>query len=239
MSQPYGVIARLLVTSVACVASACASASKPDLVNRDYPPPVLTERGTEIGLSSWYGPGFEGKSTASGEPYDADAMTAAHRTLPLGTEVEVTDRATHRSIVVRINDRGPYVTDRVLDLSYAAARALGVVERGVAEVELRPRGKSRAVWSEVRYCVQIGVYRERGRADASLTRVRKAGLPAFLDASLSSHPVYRVRVGPYPDRNQAYRVSRKLEQRGFSTLIVELGPSPDTTREARPSKKGS
>jgi len=91
----------------------------------------------EVGIASWYGPGFHGKTTASGEPYDMYAFTAAHKTLPFGTVVRVVDLATGRSVVVRINDRGPFVAGRIIDLSYAAAEALGILEQGTARVGLQ------------------------------------------------------------------------------------------------------
>jgi len=86
------------------------------------------------GQASWYGPGFHGRRTASGEIFDTRAMTAAHRTLPFGTQIRVTNRKTGRSAVVRINDRGPYAHGRIIDLSKASAEALGI--SGVAPVEL-------------------------------------------------------------------------------------------------------
>jgi peptidoglycan lytic transglycosylase len=89
------------------------------------------------GLASWYGPRHQGRRMASGGSFDMYALTAAHRTLPLGTRVRVTSLENGREIVVRITDRGPYAPDRVIDLSYAAAKALGLVERGVAQVRLQ------------------------------------------------------------------------------------------------------
>lgn len=91
----------------------------------------------QVGDASWYGPGFHGRKTASGEVYDMNELTAAHKELPLGTEVEVTNLTTGKSIVVRINDRGPFHGDRVLDLSRAAAKELGVIKQGTAEVSIR------------------------------------------------------------------------------------------------------
>lgn len=90
----------------------------------------------EVGIASWYGPGFQGRTTANGELYDMFAYTAAHKTLPFGTVVKVVDLNTGRSVVVRINDRGPFVPGRIIDLSYAAAVELGIVERGTARVGL-------------------------------------------------------------------------------------------------------
>jgi rare lipoprotein A len=91
----------------------------------------------QLGVASWYGPGFHGKRTASGEIYDMYAMTAAHKTLPFGTIVKVVDLDTGRSVIVRINDRGPFVPGRIIDLSYAAAKELGMVEKGLARVGLK------------------------------------------------------------------------------------------------------
>lgn len=90
----------------------------------------------QVGLASWYGPGFHGRTTASGERFDQNDLTAAHRKLPLGTEVKVTNLQNGRSIVVEINDRGPYIDGRVIDVSKAAARRLGIVEEGVAKVRI-------------------------------------------------------------------------------------------------------
>ncbi len=89
-----------------------------------------------MGTASWYGTYFEGRPTASGEPYDMYELTAAHRTLPLGTWVKVTNLRNHRWVLVRINDRGPVPTDRIIDLSYSAARILKMSGRGLAKVRL-------------------------------------------------------------------------------------------------------
>jgi rare lipoprotein A len=90
----------------------------------------------QVGLASWYGPGFHGRKTASGERFDQNDLTAAHRKLPLGSEVRVTNLENGRSITVEINDRGPYIDGRVIDLSKAAAGRLGIIEDGVAEVRI-------------------------------------------------------------------------------------------------------
>lgn len=97
------------------------------------------------GWASWYGPGFNGNASASGEIFNQNAMTAAHRSLPFGTQVQVTNLDNGRSVVVRINDRGPYVGDRVIDLSAGAARLIGVVQSGIAPVRLEVLERRRAV----------------------------------------------------------------------------------------------
>ena len=91
----------------------------------------------EVGIASWYGPGFDGNYTASGEIYDMNGISAAHKTLPFGTVVRVVDLETGRSVVVRINDRGPFVEGRIIDLSRGAAEELGIIDKGIARVGLR------------------------------------------------------------------------------------------------------
>jgi len=94
---------------------------------------------TQVVTASWYGPGFHGQATASGEPFNQHALTAAHRTLPLGTEAKVTNLETGQSVMVTINDRGPYVPGRHLDLSQAAAKQIGLLKKGVAKVKLEAK----------------------------------------------------------------------------------------------------
>jgi rare lipoprotein A len=90
----------------------------------------------EVGYAAWYGPGFHGKRTASGEIYNMYDLTAAHKTLPFGTIVKVYNLENGRSVVVRINDRGPFVKGRIIDLSYGAAKKLGMIEKGVVRVRI-------------------------------------------------------------------------------------------------------
>jgi len=104
-------------------------------------PKEVSVNHTQLGLASWYGPGFHGKKTSSGEYYNMYALTAAHKTLPLGTLVMVENLKTHKSVVVKINDRGPFVANRVIDCSYLAAKKIGLVKDGVAPVKLTVVGK--------------------------------------------------------------------------------------------------
>jgi rare lipoprotein A len=92
---------------------------------------------TQTGYASWYGPGFHGKKTANGEIYNQNALTAAHKTLPLSTTVKVTNLENNKSITLRVNDRGPYYGNRILDLSKEAAKQLGVLQKGVAKIQLQ------------------------------------------------------------------------------------------------------
>ena len=91
----------------------------------------------EVGIASWYGPGFDGNLTANGEVYDMNGISAAHKTLPFGTIVRVVEFSTGKSIVVRINDRGPFIEGRIIDLSKGAARELGIIDKGITKVGLR------------------------------------------------------------------------------------------------------
>jgi rare lipoprotein A len=99
----------------------------------------------QFGVASWYGKFFQGKTTASGQPYNEFSMTCAHRTLPLGSLLRVTNLRNHKSVVVRVNDRGPVPEDRVIDLSYAAAESLGFSQRGIAPVKVELIGPSSEV----------------------------------------------------------------------------------------------
>src|SRR5215470_6781502 len=117
-----GLVAALVVALAACSTT------------RPVTPPVV--EGRQEGVASWYGPGFHGKRTANGEIYDQYELTAAHQTLPLGTRALVTSLTNGRSVEVRINDRGPFVGDRIIDLSYAAARVVGMIGPGTMPVRV-------------------------------------------------------------------------------------------------------
>src|SRR5215470_1896666 len=110
------------------VASGCT------LFREPAPPPIVN--GVQVGVASWYGPGFHGNRTANGEIYDQYELTAAHPSLPLGTRVMVTNLANGRAVEVRINDRGPFVDNRVIDLSYGAARVIGMIGPGTSPVRI-------------------------------------------------------------------------------------------------------
>jgi rare lipoprotein A len=128
---------------------------------------------TEVGYASWYGPGFQKRNAANGQPYDMNAMTAAHRTLPLSTIVRVTDVKTGDSVLVRITDRGPFVGDRVIDLSRAAARRLSVFQKGVALVRIEVLETPAPIKEGGRWCVQIGAFsdsRDATQLKEKLTR---------------------------------------------------------------------
>src|SRR5205807_1310714 len=126
---------------------------------------------TEVGYASWYGPGFQKRNAANGQPYDMNAMTAAHRTLPLNTIARVTDVKTGDSVLLRITDRGPFVGDRVIDLSRAAARRLSVYQHGTALVRIEVLETPSPIKSGGRWCVQIGAFPDPSDASKLKTKL--------------------------------------------------------------------
>ena len=171
----------------------------------------------ERGVASWYGPGFHGRYTASGERYDMRAMTAAHQTLPFGTLVEVRNLENGAVARVRINDRGPFKKNRILDLSQAAAQALGILGPGTALVELVAVGREPP---EPRaFVVQVGAFQEEGLADDLAARLR-SDFPAV--AVRSDSVWYRVQVGEFTDRDAAEARLARLRELGFGALVVPL-----------------
>ena len=132
MTRRRRVLVRLGLVSLTLVLVGCAATKRPGGPGTAAPEP--TKR--IVGLASWYGQRHQGRPTASGEAYDMNRLTAAHRTLPFGTRLRVTNVENGRSVVVRVNDRGPHVPGRVLDLSLGAAKALGMVSEGVGRVEV-------------------------------------------------------------------------------------------------------
>jgi rare lipoprotein A len=206
--------------------------------------PKQSSRGyVERGIASWYGPKFHGRKTSSGERYDMHQMTAAHKTLPLPTYTLVKNLENGRSAVVKVNDRGPFVDDRIIDLSYAAAKKLGVDQKGTARVEvvsIDPRDhdgkvpKLRRVAAErhqqpraaTPLYVQVGAFGTRDNAEQLRRRltgllqdpvqVRAAG-----EGPASGAPrLYKVRVGPVASRSDADNLSRKLASLGIARPLL-------------------
>jgi rare lipoprotein A len=159
----------------------------------------------ERGVASWYGPTFHGGNTSSGEPYNMYGMTAAHKTLPLPTYARVTNLANGRSVVVRINDRGPFVANRIIDLSYTAAAKLNMLRDGTAMVEVQALAPgapqvpavTMAAATQTQLYVQTGAFADPANAERELGRLQAAGLAsAFVIPPPAGSQLYRVRVGP-------------------------------------------
>jgi rare lipoprotein A len=210
------------------------------------------------GIASWYGKDFHGKRTSSGAIYDMHELTAAHKTLPLPSLVRVTNLDNGRSVVVTVNDRGPFVKDRLIDLSYAAANELGIVQAGTGRVEVQAlAGLSGAgpvvvkgtgsgpgapgtsvaptlVPAQQMY-MQVGAFSDAGNADRLKAQLESNGLPDVVirrDSSVS--PVlYRVRIGPIADSSAYDRLASRVEslRLGNPRLVTE---APDTVSYSRP-----
>lgn len=180
-----------------------------------------TPFGVERGVASWYGPGFDGRMTASGERYDMRAATAAHRTLPFGTVLEVRNLDNGLSTRVRINDRGPFMKERIIDLSLTAAHAIGMVGPGTARVELRTLVLGPG---ERHYVVQLGAFQERALADALVGRLRGD----YPDVLVRSDEVWhRVQLGSFDSQEEAEELQRRLARRGYAALVVAASvPTP-------------
>ena len=184
--------------------SAAASTLQPAIHGR----PVSTE----VGLASWYGPPYAGRKGADGTVYDQNAMTAAHLTLPLGTIVRVTNLTTNQSAAVRITDRGPFVRGRIIDLSLAAAKAIGVYRAGVARVRVEAYA-SATPEPAGRWCVQVGAFSRQKDAvklkDQLSRRYTTARVIEF--AGPTGH---WVRVNPQqPDKAHAAQVAESIHSR--------------------------
>jgi len=178
----------------------------------------------EIGVASWYGPGFHQIRTSTREPYDMYGMTAAHKTLPLPAYVRVTNLQNGRSVVVRVNDRGPFVGNRIIDLSYTAAAKLDMLRNGTAMVEVRSVGPTTpaipasapAAASGATLYVQAGAFADPANADRLATKLQVGGYGKVFvrDDVIAGRKYYRVRIGPVPDVPEFDRIVSALEQAG-------------------------
>ncbi len=184
---------------------------------------------TQKGLASWYGKPYHGRRAASGEIYNMHEMTAAHRTLPFGTWVRVTRRDTGDSVVVRINDRGPFVKGRIIDLSYAAAKKIGLVRDGVAPVRLKvvgrgeSSGKAGKRHGESRGCfwVQVGAFADPANAQRVRDRLVSEGEHAVIVEGPGG--THRVRVGPFSDEKKAKKAWKRLRHDWPSSALLRCG----------------
>lgn len=202
---------------------------------RDYVPATSLRPYKERGLASWYGRKFHNQKTSTGEPYDMYGMSAAHPTLPLPSYARVTNLANGRSVVVRVNDRGPFHPGRIIDLSYAAAHRIGIAQNGSGEVEVESVFASGApptplpplqtvaasepavatpipVGQEAGgYAVQLGAFANNVNAQAFVEHVANQIAPLGVEANVHEQGgLYRVSVGPYPTRDEARRTADRL-----------------------------
>ena len=196
----------LVASIVIAMLAACSGAPKP-VYFPGYPIGFV-----ERGVASWYGPGFHGNKTANGERYDMHQLTAAHRTLPLGSIAVVRSMSTGRQVTVRINDRGPFARGRVLDLSLAGAHALGMIGAGTDQIELRVVGYQGRTTDMGFLRVQVGSFSDQQNALNLLERVKpfySGGRIQFVD--LPEGRRYRVQIGQFSREAQAEDAVSHLE----------------------------
>jgi len=199
----------------------------------------------QIGTASWYGTQFHEKRTSSGEPYDMLAMTAAHKTLPLPTYVEVTNLANHRTIIVKVNDRGPFSSNRIIDLSYVAAKKLGMLGRGTAHVKIKALNpytyvemaakkinhaaptiastvKQHASSAAHYVYLQAGAFANRSYAVKLKNRIAsRLSFPVRVANPQTNSKLYRVQIGPLRDTASANEVSQNLKSMGIHTHKIQ------------------
>jgi rare lipoprotein A len=169
----------------------------------------------QTGMASWYGGEFHGKKTANGEIFNTYEFTAAHKELPFNTVVTVTNLTNGKTVKVRINDRGPFVAGRVIDLSYAAAKELGMVEAGTSRVKIATEDFENL---EIRYSIQVGAFRNLTYANALIERLQGEGFEPV--ALLTNTGVTRVLIEGVREEDLLPLVS-KLENLGYRNLLVK------------------
>jgi rare lipoprotein A len=217
-----GVVARYRTTvlatcTVAAVLTACGGPPPVREFSPGYPVGY-----TERGVASWYGPGFHGNRTANGERFDMNQMTAAHRTLPIGSILSVRSLTNGRQVTVRVNDRGPFARGRILDLSQAAAQSLAMTANGTDSIELKVvafQGRPGA-FGFLR--IQVGSFAELANAQALAARLKgRYGEVRIVPVELASGKFYRVQVGQYGTERQAQAIADDLDARfNVESLII-------------------
>lgn len=185
------------------------------------------EGATQIGEASWYGDKEHKNRTASGERFNKYAYTAAHKSLPFDTIVRVTNLTNGKDVVVKINDRGPFVDGRIIDLSYQSAKSIGLIKTGVAKVKVEvlstPSKRTSSLFRAL-YTVQVGSFSSKVNAESIKTDINKVSkdYARIEPVEFEGNTYYRVRVGMFSNRSQAEELSRQLKSYGYTgTIFVE------------------
>jgi peptidoglycan lytic transglycosylase len=189
------------------------------------PSPASESRISQTGIASWYGPGFHGKATASGVIYNQNDLTAAHQTLPLGTRVMVTNLDTGNSAEVTINDRGPFAKGRIIDLSYGAGKALGMIGPGTIPVRvevLESSSEIQSIPTSLDYTLQLGSFSQIENAQQLRDKLKSSHSDvSIVPLQAKDVTYYRVQLGTFANRNAAEERARQLSQAGFPVIIME------------------
>jgi rare lipoprotein A len=175
----------------------------------------------QMGVASWYGPNFHGKTTSNKEVYNMHDMTAAHKSLPFGTYVVVTNLNNSKSVRVRINDRGPFVKGRIIDLSYAAAQAVDMIGTGTAPVKLEILTDISPKRSSQKFSVQVGSFVRVENAKALRKELQRYFEDVYISDFKTAAQVYhRVRIKA-KDQDSAKGIARRLIEAGYSAIVLE------------------
>jgi len=240
-----------LLLCTACIASSCTSyqraytqqkeqphrpiaTQKPYVVEGKRYEPLSSHEGFEQeGIASSYGHEFHGRKTSNGETFDMNAMTAAHKTLPMGVYVRVRHKRSGNEVVVRINDRGPFVKDRIIDLSDAAASRLGIIREGLAPVKVSALGyktegvgglssyRPPASYDSGSFALQVGAFTIKANASRYAEELRrKFGAADIQEAIVGGNKYYRVRLGRFSSLRTAQSAQEQYEQKGFNNNFV-------------------
>ncbi len=199
-----------------------------EVEKRDYDLVEETSEGTTYMVASWYGEKFHGRPTSSGEIYDMYGLTAAHKTLPFGTKLKILNPFNGKTIKVVINDRGPFIEGRELDLSYGAAKALGMLEVGVAKMKIDFMGRDlsytkRALIKSDRgpYTIQVSAFSNRSNASRLKQTLDRSYKKVYIvPAVVNDKKIYRVRIGEYSQKEAALRTAEHLAEEGYATMVV-------------------
>ena len=241
MFERYSTLLKYCSLMILVIFLCCSCAKRPPVAKPGYPKPykvlgqwyqpVGDAKGfRERGTASWYGSDFHGKRTANGEIYDMDGMTAAHKTLPLGTLVRVSNLENNREVEVRINDRGPFVQGRIIDLSREAAKRIGMMGAGTARVEIAAVGQAikpgtgRVVpvdFSSGNVTFQVAAFIDKNNAERLKARLAgKYPNAHIVTYDRGDQVFYRVRVGQSKNLNQAADYEKMLRKDGYSEVFT-------------------
>ncbi|MFA5352674.1 MAG: septal ring lytic transglycosylase RlpA family protein [Thermodesulfovibrionales bacterium] len=188
--------------------------------------------GMREGVATWYGPGFHGRQTSSGERFDMYGLTCAHREYPFGTRLKVTNRTNNKDVVCTVNDRGPFVSGRDIDLSYGAAKEIGLLGQGVAEVVMEPLDRDARYVKELVYksrlpegplTIQVAAFREESQAlKLRLELEEKYSNVYIMETEKKGVKYFRVRIGKFRNQVEALRTGKDLAEEGYEVMISEF-----------------
>ena len=191
---------------------------------KTYYPLASGEGYSEVGVASWYGPDFHGHKTSNGEIYDMYELTAAHKILPMNTKVEVKNLENGQSVVVRINDRGPFVSGRIIDMSLAGAKAIGIYGKGTSKVRVSSVGTIPGLTKDGLpgpFYVQIGAFTVQANADRLLERIKKAYSGSRIYYSeIEGQKFWRVQAGTFPTLAEALRRQSELRAQYADAFVL-------------------